>query len=159
MTPQSATIRRQGSRYDQTGALREWWTPQDRQRFNALTALLVEQYNLYEPLPGHRIQGALTLGENIADLAGLTVAYDAYQMALGGRPAPVLDGLTGDQRFYLGWAPIWRRSIAKRTCPRLLTDRTPSQERAVVVAPRPCMRLPANAGGALSRAERRVRIW
>ena len=102
---------------------REWWTPQDRERFNALTAQLVAQYDAYEPLPGHHVQGALTLGENIADLAGLTVAYDAYRHALGGRPAPVIDGLTGDQRFYLGWAQVWRRKYREANLlQRLLTD-------------------------------------
>ena len=125
----------QGSRYDQTGALREWWTPQDRERFNALTAQLVAQYDVYEPLPGRRIQGRLTLGENIADLAGLTVAYDAWQHALGGRPAPVLNGFTGDQRFYLGWAQVWRRKYREANLiQRLLTDpHSPSEQRVAVV--------------------------
>ena len=125
----------QGSRYDQTGTLREWWTPQDRERFNALTAQLVAQYDQYEPLPGHHIQGGLTLGENIADLAGLTVAYDAYRLSLGGRPAPVLDGLTGDQRFYLGWAQVWRRKYREANLlQRLLTDpHSPSEQRVAVV--------------------------
>ncbi|HST36836.1 MAG TPA: M13 family metallopeptidase, partial [Allosphingosinicella sp.] len=121
----------QGSRYDEHGALHEWWTPQDRERFNALTAQLVAQYDAYEPLPGHHVQGALTLGENIADLAGLTVAYDAYRMALGGREAPVIDGLTGDQRFYLGWAQVWRREYREANLlQRLLTDpHSPSEQR------------------------------
>ncbi len=154
----------QGSRYDQTGALREWWTPQDRERFNALTGQLVEQYNLYEPLPGHRIQGALTLGENIADLAGLTVAYDAYQMALGGRPAPVLDGLTGDQRFYLGWAQIWRRKYREANLlQRLLTDpHSPSEQRAAVVRnldPWYAAYRIAPDDTLYLAPERRVRIW
>ena len=83
----------QGSQYDEHGALAEWWTPQDRERFNALTAQLVAQYDAYEPMPGHHVQGRLTLGENIADLAGLTVAYDAYHHALGNRRAPTLGGL------------------------------------------------------------------
>jgi putative endopeptidase len=125
----------QGSRYDQTGALREWWTPQDRERFNALTAQLVAQYDQYEPLPGHRVQGQLTLGENIADLAGLTVAYDAYRMAIGNQPAPVIDGFTGDQRFYLGWAQVWRREYREANLlNRLLTDpHSPSEQRVAVV--------------------------
>ena len=125
----------QGSRYDETGALHEWWTPEDRTRFNALTAQLVAQYDAYEPLPGHHVQGALTLGENIADLAGLTVAYDAYRMALGGRPAPVIDGLSGDQRFYLGWAQVWRREYREANLlQRLLTDpHSPSEQRVAVV--------------------------
>jgi len=85
----------QGSQYDEHGALAEWWTPQDRERFNALTAQLVAEYDAYEPLPGHHVQGRLTLGENIADLAGLTVSYDAYHHALGNRRAKaVMDYLT-----------------------------------------------------------------
>ncbi len=154
----------QGSRYDQTGALREWWTPQDRERFNALTAQLVAQYDAYEPLPGRRIQGRLTLGENIADLAGLTVAYDGWRHSLGGRPAPVLDGFSGEQRFYLGWAQVWRRKYREANLvQRLLTDpHSPAEQRAAVVRnldpwyaafnPQP--------GDALFLApERRVRIW
>ena len=125
----------QGSKYDQSGALNEWWTPQDRERFNALTAHLVAQYDLYEPLPGHRVQGQLTLGENIADLAGLTVAYDAYRLSLGGSPAPVLAGFSGDERFYLGWAQIWRRKYREANLlQRLLTDpHSPSEQRVAVV--------------------------
>jgi putative endopeptidase len=154
----------QGSHYDETGAMREWWTPEDRTRFNALTAQLVAQYDAYEALPGRRVQGALTLGENIADLAGLTVAYDAYRHSLGGRPAPVIDGMTGDQRFYLGWAQIWRRKYREANLlQRLLTDpHSPSEQRAAVVrnldpwyaAFRP------NPGDALFlEPARRVRIW
>ncbi|MGZ8347771.1 MAG: M13 family metallopeptidase [Allosphingosinicella sp.] len=154
----------QGSRYDQTGALREWWTPQDRERFNALTDQLVAQYDLYEPLPGHHVQGRLTLGENIADLAGLTVAYDAYQMALGGRPAPVLDGLTGDQRFYLGWAQVWRRKYREANLlQRLLTDpHSPSEQRAAVVRnldPWYLAFRPEPTDALFLAPERRVRIW
>jgi putative endopeptidase len=154
----------QGSRYDQTGALREWWTPEDRTRFNALTAQLVAQYDQYEPLTGHHVQGALTLGENIADLAGLTVAYDAYHRSLNGRTAPILNGLTGDQRFYLGWAQVWRRKYREANLlQRLLTDpHSPSEQRAAVVRnldPWYAAFTPI-AGQALYLApERRVRIW
>ncbi|MHA6723707.1 M13 family metallopeptidase [Sphingomonas sp. RS2018] len=98
----------QGRKFDPSGKLAEWWTPQDVARFKGFTDRLVAQYNGYEPLPGQKVNGALTLGENIADLAGLTVAYEAYKKSLNGRPAPVIDGLTGDQRFYLGWAQVWR---------------------------------------------------
>jgi len=154
----------QGSRYDQTGALREWWTPQDRERFNALTAQLVAQYDLYEPLPGHRVQGQLTLGENIADLAGLTVAYDAYRMALGGEEAPVIGGLTGDQRFYLGWAQVWRRKYREANLlQRLLTDpHSPSEQRVAVVRNLDPWYAAYNVqpGARLYLPpERRVRIW
>ena len=154
----------QGSRYDEHGALHEWWTPQDRERFNALTAQLVAQYDAYEPLPGHHIQGALTLGENIADLAGLTVAYDAYHRALNGREAPVIDGLTGDQRFYLGWAQVWRRKYREANLlQRLLTDpHSPSEQRAAVVRnldPWYAAFRPAPGTGLYLEPAQRVRIW
>ncbi|WP_174284692.1 M13 family metallopeptidase [Sphingomonas bacterium] len=98
----------QGRKYDLTGKLTDWWTPQDVARFKTFTDALVKQYDAYEPLAGQHIQGGLTLGENIADLAGLTVALDAYHKSLGRQPAPVIGGLTGDQRFYYGWAQVWR---------------------------------------------------
>jgi predicted metalloendopeptidase len=98
----------QGRKFDGTGNLRDWWTPQDVQRFTARTQALVAQYSAYEPLPGEHINGELTLGENIADLSGLTVAHRAYQLSLGGRPAPMISGFTGEQRFFLGWAQVWR---------------------------------------------------
>ncbi|SOB87891.1 endothelin-converting enzyme Metallo peptidase. MEROPS family M13 [Sphingomonas guangdongensis] len=98
----------QGRKFDPTGKLADWWTPQDVERFKTFTDKLVAQYSAFEPLPGQKVNGALTLGENIADLAGLTVAYAAYQKSLNGRPAPVINGLTGDQRFFLGWAQVWR---------------------------------------------------
>ena len=98
----------QGRKFDKTGALADWWTPEDIKRFKALTDKVVAQYSAYEPLPGKHVNGELTLGENIADLAGLTVAYDAYHRSLRGKPAPVIDGLTGDQRFFLGFAQVWR---------------------------------------------------
>jgi len=154
----------QGSRYDENGALHEWWTPQDRERFNALTAQLVAQYDAYEPLPGRHIQGALTLGENIADLAGLTVAYDAYHRALNGREAPVIGGLTGDQRFYLGWAQVWRRKYREANLlQRLLTDpHSPSEQRAAVVRnldPWYAAFRPAPGTGLYLAPAQRVRIW
>ena len=98
----------QGRKYDKHGALADWWTPQDIARFKALTDKVVAQYAQYEPLPGLHINGELTLGENMADLAGVNVAYDAYHKSLGGKPAPVIDGYTGDQRFFLGFAQVWR---------------------------------------------------
>jgi putative endopeptidase len=154
----------QGSNYDEHGALAEWWTPQDRERFNALTAQLVAQYDLYEPLPGRRVQGRLTLGENIADLAGLTVAYDAYRHSLGGREAPVIDGFTGDQRFYLGWAQVWRRKYREANLiQRLLTDpHSPSEQRVAVVRnldPWYAAFNPAPGSPLYLAPEQRVRIW
>jgi len=110
----------QGRKYDASGRLTEWWTAEDVTRFKARTDKLVAQYDGYEPIPGQHIQGALTLGENIADLAGLTVAHDAWHRALGGKPAPVLGGFTGEQRFYLGYAQIWRSKYREPFLRRLL---------------------------------------
>jgi predicted metalloendopeptidase len=97
-----------GSQYDAEGNLRDWWTVEDRARFAAKTGVLVAQYGAYEPLPGYPIDGALSLGENIADNSGLAIAFQAYQRSLGGRPAPVIDGLGGAQRFFYGFAQVWR---------------------------------------------------
>ena len=99
----------QGSKYDAFGSLKNWWTPADRKNFDARTAALAKQYDQYAPLPGLHINGKLTLGENIADLAGLVIAYKAYHIALGGKPAPALNGYTGDQRFYIAYSQSWRQ--------------------------------------------------
>jgi putative endopeptidase len=96
-----------GNQYDSHGNLRDWWTADDHERFAARTAALIEQYSHYEPVPGMFINGALTVGENIADNLGLAIAYEAYHQSLGTRIAPVLDGLTGDQRFYVAFARVW----------------------------------------------------
>ena len=97
----------QGSKYDGAGNLKDWWTADDRKKFDEKTKTLVEQYNQYEPVKGMKLNGALTLGENIADLGGLVIAHKAYQISLGGKPAPVIDGYSGDQRFFLGYAQAW----------------------------------------------------
>lgn len=98
----------QGRQFDAKGALRDWWTAEDNKAFTERAKKLVAQYNAYEPLKGTHINGELTLGENIADIAGLQIAYDAWKMSLGGKPAPVIDGMTGEQRFFLGYAQSWR---------------------------------------------------
>lgn len=98
----------QGSKSDARGVLRTWWNARDEQAFKALGDRLVEQYSQFEPLPGLRLNGRLSLGENIGDLGGLSVALEAYRLSLGGQPAAVLDGLTGEQRFFHGWAQVWR---------------------------------------------------
>ncbi len=98
----------QGSQYDAEGNLRVWWTPADRERFEAKTKALVAQYSAFMPVPGYALNGELTLGENIADNSGLEIAYKAYKIALAGKPAPVIDGLSGDQRFFYGFAQAWR---------------------------------------------------
>lgn len=98
----------QGRKYDAEGRLTDWWTPGDVERFKSYTDQVVAQYAAYEPLPGSKVNGELTLGENIGDLAGLTIAHEAYKKSLDGQPAPVIDGFTGDQRFFLGFAQVWR---------------------------------------------------
>jgi putative endopeptidase len=98
----------QGSKSDGDGVLRSWWTPEDRANFESLTARLGAQYDTYEVLPGYFVQGALSMGENIGDAAGVAVGLEAYHLSLNGQEAPVLDGFTGDQRFFLGWAQVWQ---------------------------------------------------
>jgi putative endopeptidase len=97
----------QGRKIDASGALRDWWTKKDADTFQARAKVLGAQYSQYQPLPGIHVNGDLTMGENIADLGGLTLAIDAYRASLKGQPAPVLDGYTGDQRVLLGWAQAW----------------------------------------------------
>ncbi len=125
----------QGRKYDPTGKLADWWTPQDVTRFEAFTKQLVAQYDAYEPLPGQHIQGGLTLGENIADLAGLTVAIDAYHASLKGKKAATIDGLSGDQRFYYGWAQVWRTKFREPALrQQLVSDpHSPGHYRALTV--------------------------
>jgi putative endopeptidase len=131
----------QGSQYDATGKLANWWTKDDSDKFKTATAKLVAQYSAYCPVPAadgkpaQCVKGELTLGENIADLAGLTIAYNAYKLSLAGKPAPVLDGTTGDQRFFLGWAQVWRRLYRdQELANRLVTDpHSPSEFRTSVV--------------------------
>ena len=97
-----------GSQYDGQGNLRDWWTAEDRSRFNAKTRALVAQYAAFVPVAGYTLNGELTLGENIADNSGLVMAFKAYRASLGGREAPVIDGLSGDQRFFFGFAQLRR---------------------------------------------------
>jgi putative endopeptidase len=160
----------QGSQFDATGALKNWWTKDDADKFKTATAKLAAEYNAYCPIPAadgkpaQCVKGELTMGENIGDLAGLTIAYTAYKLSLGGKPAPVLDGLTGDQRFFLGWSQVWRSKYREQELSnRLVTDpHSPPEFRASVVRnldawydafkPKP--------GEALYLApEARVRIW
>jgi putative endopeptidase len=101
----------QGSKSDENGVLRSWWTPDDRNRFEIRISAFKEQYSAYEPLPGLHLNGVMTLAENIGDNSGLAIALDAYRLSLGGRPAPVLDGLTGEQRFFLSWSQTYREKV------------------------------------------------
>jgi predicted metalloendopeptidase len=101
----------QGSRFDGDGNLRNWWTDDDRARFEAKTKSLIAQYDAFSPLPGYHVNGALTLGENVADNAGLAIAERAYRIARRGCPAPVIDGYSGEQRLFLSYAQIWRDKV------------------------------------------------
>lgn len=155
----------QGSKSDADGIQRNWWTDEDRARFDARTKALGAQYNSYCPLPGQCVNGGLTMGENLGDLGGLSMAYTAYQLSLKGKPAPVVDGLTGDQRFYLSWAQVWRGKYRDEALLNLIktNPHSPSMYRAngplrnidawykaFNVKPGDAMYLPP---------EQRVRIW
>jgi len=129
----------QGSKYDATGKLQNWWTDADRKAFEAKTGKLVAQYDKFCPLDEGKtcVNGRLTLGENIGDLSGISLAYRAYKIALGGKEAPVIDGLTGDQRFFLAWAQAWRSATRpERLRQQMLTD-PHSPERFRVNGPLP----------------------
>jgi predicted metalloendopeptidase len=104
----------QGAQYDGDGNLRDWWTPADHKNFEAKTKMLVNQYNQFEPIKGYHVNGELTLGENIADNSGLAIAYKAYKISLKGKKAPVIDGLSGEQRLYMGWAQVWRTKMREQ---------------------------------------------
>lgn len=155
----------QGRKSDGDGNLRDWWTDADARAFDARAQQLVDQYDRFNPIDSLHVNGRLTLGENIGDLSGLTVAHRAYVISLGGKAAPVINGLTGDQRFFIGWAQIWRRKYRPEELRnRLLTDpHAPSRYRvngtlanmdefyaAFGVRPGDAMYLPPDA---------RVKIW
>jgi putative endopeptidase len=112
----------QGSQFDGTGTLRNWWTDEDRAAFQSLADALIAQFDELETrdAPGHKVNGALTVGENIGDLGGLTIGYSAYRISLGDEPSPELDGRTGEQRFFLGWAQVWRGLSRRAEAERLL---------------------------------------
>ncbi|WP_404341313.1 M13 family metallopeptidase [Pseudoalteromonas mariniglutinosa] len=123
----------QGAKYDGDGNLRDWWSESDLEQFQQRTGQLVAQYNAYKPFADANVNGELTLGENIGDLGGLTVAYTAYQLSLGDHKAPVIDGYTGEQRFFMGWSQIWRRKYRDEELRnRLMTDpHAPSHYRVI----------------------------
>ncbi len=111
----------QGRKSDGDGVLRDWWTPEDAARFEERAKVLGAIYDKLEPIPGVHVNGELTMGENIADLGGLLLALDAYHKSLNGQPAPVIDGLTGDQRVFLGWAQVWREKSREAALKEQLT--------------------------------------
>ncbi len=112
----------QGSQFDATGRLHDWWTPEDLQHFKAASGQLAAQFDAYKPFPDAHVNGTQTLGENIADLAGLGAAYDAWRLSLRGKPAPVIGGLTGDQRFFIAYAQSWRRKFREADLRRRLVS-------------------------------------
>ncbi|HEU4539301.1 MAG TPA: M13 family metallopeptidase [Polyangiaceae bacterium] len=123
----------QGALFDAAGRLENWWTPEDFAHFREAAAKLVKQYDAYRPFPDASVNGTLTLSENIADVAGLAVAYDAYRLSLNGQEAPVVDGLTGDQQFFLSFSQKWRGKLREPALrQRLLTDsHSPADYRAL----------------------------
>jgi predicted metalloendopeptidase len=155
----------QGSRSDGDGNLRDWWTSGDKSAFEQRTGMLANQYSAFSPLQGMNVNGKLTLGENIGDLSGLTVAFKAYKLSLGGQQAPVIEGFTGDQRFFLGWAQVWRtlhRDDALRQL--LLTDpHSPGEYRVNGVVrnmPEFYSAFGVKEGdGAYLPPEQRVKVW
>lgn len=155
----------QGRKSDGDGNLRDWWSPADAEEFGKRTQVLVEQFNTFSPVEGMHVNGELTLGENIGDLSGLAVANKAYKLSLDGQESPVIDGYTGDQRFFLGWAQIWRRKYREDELrQRLITDpHSPSEYRTngpVVHLPEFHTAFEVKEGDGMYRApEQRTRIW
>ena len=157
----------QGSKFDGEGNMVNWWTDPDRKEFEKRAKMLIDQYSAFEPvqLPGQKVNGALTIGENIGDLGGLSIAYKAYRRALQGRDAPVIDGLTGDQRFFIGWAQAWRiKARDAEVARRLATDpHSPAEFRCNGVLrnmPEFYEAFGVKDGDKLwLPADRRVRIW
>jgi putative endopeptidase len=154
----------QGSQFDASGRLTNWWTPQDFAHFRASADRLAQEYNAYEPLPGMHVNGKLTLSENIADVAGISASFDGYHASLAGKTDPVIDGFTGDQRFFLRFGQIWRNKAREAAVRRgLLTDgHAPAQYRADTVRNLDAWytAFPVKAGQKLYLAPKdRVRIW
>jgi putative endopeptidase len=155
----------QGSKYDAKGNLRNWWTEQDLAQFKERTDALVAQYANYQVFDDLFVNGELTLGENIGDLSGVTIAYKAYKASLNGETAPIIDGLTGDQRFFIGYAQIWRSKIVEKSMRnRVATDsHSPGEFRALGSLSNMNEFYEAfdvNEGDAMYIApEKRVKIW
>ncbi len=155
----------QGRKSDGDGNLTDWWSEEDAKEFEKRAEMMVEEYNKFSPIEGMHVNGKMTLGENIADLGGLTIAYHAYQNSLKGKEAPVLDGFTGDQRFFLGWAQVWARKYRPDELRRRLkTDpHSPSQYRCngiVTNMPEFYKTYDVKEGDKLFTPEdQRVRIW
>lgn len=154
----------QGSKSDANGIQRNWWTEEDRAAFDTKTDKLAAQYSTYEPIEGNFVNGRNSLGENIGDVGGLAMAYHAYQLSLNGEEAPIIDGLTGDQRFFLAWAQVWREKRTEQSMLNQLRSGTHAPGRYRAQAPRNhdawYDAFDVKPGDALYLApEDRVRIW
>jgi predicted metalloendopeptidase len=111
----------QGSQFDGDGNLHDWWTKEDHAKFKAKTNALVQQYAAYESVPGYHVNGQLTLGENIADVSGTAISFKAYKLSLRNKKSPVIDGFTGEQRFFIGYAIAWQSKVREKEAIRLVT--------------------------------------
>lgn len=155
----------QGSKYDETGNLKDWWTEADRKAFDARAKVLVEQYSKFEALPGVFVNGELTLGENIADLGGVSVAYQAYMLSLKDKPKVAMEGLTPEQRFFLAYAQLWKGNIKDEALhQRIMTDpHSPGKYRVTGVVtnlPEFYSAFDVKHGDAMHRSDaERARIW
>lgn len=154
----------QGSKSDANGIQRNWWTDADRAAFDAKADQLAEQYSKYEPIPDNFVNGRNSLGENIGDVGGLSMAYHAYKLSLNGKEAPVIDGVTGDQRFFLAWAQVWKEKRTEQSMLNQLRGGTHAPGRYRAQAPRNhdawYKAFDVKPGDALYLAEEdRVRIW
>jgi putative endopeptidase len=127
----------QGRKFGPDGSMRDWWTPKDAQVFNGRTARLIKEFSGFEALPGLHVNGANTIGENIGDLGGLNMAHEAYLLSLKGKPAPVIDGLTGDQRFFLAYAQVWREKYREGSLREIVMSDVHSPARFRVNGPLP----------------------
>lgn len=155
----------QGRRSDGDGNLRDWWTEQDEARFQTLAQIMIDQYSAYNPIDDMNINGELSLGENIADLGGVNVAFRAWQNSLNGEPSPVLDGFTGEQRFFMGWGQIWRIKFRDEALRRQLVTgpHSPGEYRVTGILsnmPEFYKAFEVQPGDPMYRDEEiRVRIW
>jgi predicted metalloendopeptidase len=155
----------QGRKFGPDGSMRDWWTPQDAQVFNGRTARLIKEFSGFEALPGLHVNGANTIGENIGDLGGLNMAHEAYLLSLKGKPAPVIDGLTGDQRFFLAYAQVWREKYREGSLREIVMSDVHSPARFRVNGPLPnidawYVAFDVKPGDKMYlMPEERVRIW
>ena len=155
----------QGRKFGPNGAMHDWWTPADAQVFTARTARLIKQFSNFEALPGLKVNGANTVGENIGDLGGLNMAHEAYRISLKGRPAPVIGGLSGDQRFFLAYAQVWREKYREGALREMVMSNEHSPSKFRVYGPMPNIddwyrAFDVQPGDKLYiKPEERVRIW